>query len=120
MREFNYWIFLVGQDQEFLKCIYKGSEVIGKFDDEMIRVPKGFTMGSQKSQHMSMIAQRLQNKGEEEKQKEMTKHIRTNLDEIDMRSPDDDFNNMNYYKQYKDSEGNWKNWSKGDIVNQNG
>lgn len=46
LKDFHFWIFLVGTNHEYVKCIYRGSEVIGKLEGEIIWVPRGTTLGN--------------------------------------------------------------------------
>ena len=115
--EFNYWIFLMGHNQEFLKCIYRGSEVIGKFDDELIQVPKGFTQGKDNGA-IKNLAKILKGKKEEEKAMEESKLYRSQLDTYKDKNSNDEFHQIDAYAGYKDEQGNWKNWSKGDLLSQ--
>lgn len=46
LKDFYFWIFLVGPNHEYVKCIYRGSEVIGKLEGEIIWVPRGITLGN--------------------------------------------------------------------------
>jgi len=46
LNDFYFRIFLVGPNHEYVKCIYRGSEVIGKLEGEIIWVPRGITLGN--------------------------------------------------------------------------
>ena len=116
--DFNYWIFLLGNNQEFLKCIYRGSEVIGRDDDEYIKVPKDFT-ATRSKEGLNTLAKFVKVEYEEEKAKIDKKYLRTDLDAVDsIHQQDENYQTVDYYKKFKDDKGNWKNWSKGDITDQ--